>query len=116
MRAANRAKEEFLATLSHELRTPLNAMLGWTRLLRMGNSTPPAWPRALETIERNAHMQEQLIADILDVSRIVTGKLRVELRPIDLEPVLDAAIDALRPAADAKGVHLSSARSSQVAP
>ena len=106
--AANRAKEEFLATLSHELRTPLNAMLGWTRLLRMGKLDAAGMERALETIERNAHMQEQLIADILDVSRIVTGKLRVELRPIELEPVLDAAIDALRPAADAKGVHLAS--------
>ncbi len=106
--AANRAKEEFLATLSHELRTPLNAMLGWTRLLRMGKLDAAGMERALETIERNAHMQEQLIADILDVSRIVTGKLRVELRPIELEPVLDAAIDALRPAADAKGVHLTS--------
>ena len=106
--AANRAKEEFLATLSHELRTPLNAMLGWTRLLRMGRLDAAGMERALETIERNAHMQEQLIADILDVSRIVTGKLRVELRPIELEPVLDAAVDALRPAADAKGVHLTS--------
>jgi PAS domain S-box-containing protein len=80
--AANRAKEDFLATLSHELRTPLNAMLGWTRLLRMGKLEPAAMARALETIERNAHIQEQLIADILDVSRIVTGKLRLSLRPI----------------------------------
>ena len=64
--------------------------------------------RALETIERNAHMQEQLIADILDVSRIVTGKLRLELRPIELAPVIDAALDAVRPAAEAKGVHLTS--------
>ena len=107
LREANRAKEDFLATLSHELRTPLNAMLGWTRLLRMGKLDRPAMTRALETIERNAHVQAQLIADILDVSRIVTGKLRLELRPLDLEPVIDAAIDALRPAADAKGVDLS---------
>jgi signal transduction histidine kinase len=106
LREANRAKEDFLATLSHELRTPLNAMLGWTRLLRMGKLDRAAMIRALETIERNAHVQEQLIADILDVSRIVTGKLRLDLRPIDLAPVVDAAIDALRPAADAKGVHL----------
>jgi PAS domain S-box-containing protein len=106
--AANRAKEEFLATLSHELRTPLNAMLGWTRLLRTGKLDSAGMARALETIERNAHMQEQLIADILDLSRIVTGKLRVDLRPIELEPVLEAALDALRPAADAKGVHLTS--------
>jgi PAS domain S-box-containing protein len=105
--AANRAKEDFLATLSHELRTPLNAMLGWTRLLRMGKLDGPAVTRALATIERNAHVQEQLIADILDVSRIVTGKLRIELRPIDLTPVLDAALDAVKPAAEAKGIRLA---------
>jgi PAS domain S-box-containing protein len=104
--AANRAKEEFLATLSHELRTPLNAMLGWTRLLRMGKLDRAGMARALETIERNAHLQEQLIADILDVSRIVTGKLRLELRPMELPPILEAAIDAVRPAADAKSIQL----------
>jgi signal transduction histidine kinase len=106
LREANRAKEDFLATLSHELRTPLNAMLGWTRLVRMGKLDHAAMERALDTIERNAHVQEQLIADILDVSRIVTGKLRLVLRPLDLEPVIDAAMDALRPAADAKGIQL----------
>ena len=104
--AANRAKEDFLATLSHELRTPLNAMLGWTRLLRMGKLDQTAAVRALETIERNAHVQEQLIADILDVSRIVTGKLRLELSPIELAPVIEAAIDAMRPTAEAKGLRL----------
>ncbi len=104
--AANRAKEDFLATLSHELRTPLNAMLGWTRLARMGRLDGPAMQRALETIERNAHLQEQLIADILDVSRIVTGKLRLNLHPIDVGPVLAAAVDAVRPTAEAKGVSL----------
>ncbi len=105
--SANRAKEDFLATLSHELRTPLNAMLGWTRLLRMGKLEPPAMSRALETIERNARAQEQLIADILDVSRIVTGKLRIALRPMDLEPIVDASVDAMRPTAEAKGVRLT---------
>jgi PAS domain S-box-containing protein len=105
--AANRAKEEFLATLSHELRTPLNAMLGWTRLLRLGKLNAAEMARALETIERNARIQEQLIADILDVSRIVTGKLRLELRPVELGPVVDAALDAVRPAAEAKGVYLT---------
>jgi PAS domain S-box-containing protein len=105
--AANRAKEEFLATLSHELRTPLNAMLGWTRLLRMGKLDAAATARALETIERNARVQEQLIADILDISRIVTGKLRLDLRPIDLEPIVDAAIDAVRPTVEAKGLTLT---------
>jgi signal transduction histidine kinase len=108
LREANRAKEDFLATLSHELRTPLNAMLGWTRLLRMGKLDRAAMTRALDTIERNAHVQEQLIADILDVSRIVTGKLRLSLRQLELEPVIDAAIDALQPAADAKGIQLAS--------
>ena len=75
-RRANRAKDEFLATLSHELRTPLNAILGWAQLLRTGSSTPRRPQRALETIERNAQAQAQLIEDLLDVSRIVTGKLR----------------------------------------
>ena len=106
LEAANRAKEDFLATLSHELRTPLNAMLGWTRLLRMGRLDPAATGRALETIERNAHIQEQLIADILDVSRIVTGKLRLNLRPVELSPIIDAAVDAVRPTAQAKGITL----------
>jgi PAS domain S-box-containing protein len=105
---ANRAKEDFLATLSHELRTPLNAMLGWTRLLRTGKLDATGTQRALETIERNAHLQQQLIADILDVSRIVTGRLRLEIRPTDLTPLIDATLDAVRPAADAKGVRLGS--------
>ena len=104
--AANRAKEDFLATLSHELRTPLNAMLGWTRLLRTGRLDAKAMERALETVERNARLQEQLIADILDVSRIVTGKLRLNLRPIELVPVLDAAVDSMRATAQVKGVFL----------
>jgi PAS domain S-box-containing protein len=105
---ANRAKEDFLATLSHELRTPLNAMLGWTRLLRMGKLDAAGVTRALETIERNAQLQEQLISDILDVSRIVTGRLRLELRPTELAPIVDATLDALRAAAEAKGVGLAS--------
>ena len=106
---ANRAKEDFLATLSHELRTPLNAMLGWTRLLRMGKLDAAGMARALETIERNAQLQEQLISDILDVSRIVTGKLRLELRPTDLAPLVDATIDTLQPSASAKNITLQSA-------
>jgi PAS domain S-box-containing protein len=105
--AANRAKEDFLATLSHELRTPLNAMLGWTRLLRTGMLDEAGRERALKTIERNAHVQEQLIADILDVSRIITGRLRLDLRPLELAPVVDAAVDTVQPVAAAKGVHLS---------
>ena len=104
--AANRAKEDFLATLSHELRTPLNAMLGWTRLLRLGKLDDAGIARALQTIERNAHIQEQLISDILDVSRIVTGKLRLDLRPIELAPVVEAAVDAVRPTAGVKNLQL----------
>jgi PAS domain S-box-containing protein len=102
--AANRAKEDFLATLSHELRTPLNAMLGWTRLLRLGRLDTEGTARALETIERNARLQEQLIADILDVSRIITGKLRLDVRPIELAVLVEAAADSIRPAAEAKGI------------
>ena len=106
---AHRAKEDFLATLSHELRTPLNAMLGWTRLLRIGKLDAEGTARALETIERNARLQEQLIADILDVSRIVTGKLRLELRPTDLAPLVENTLDTLRPSADAKSITLNTA-------
>jgi signal transduction histidine kinase len=104
--AANRAKEDFLATLSHELRTPLNAMLGWTRLLRTGKLDRPGVERALDTIERNARHQAQLIADMLDMSRIVTGRLRLDVRRVELAPLLEAAIDAVRPAADGKGVSI----------
>jgi PAS domain S-box-containing protein len=106
LEAANRAKEDFLATLSHELRTPLNAMLGWTRLLRAGKLDGCAMELALETIERNAQVQEQLITDILDLSRIVTGKLRLDLRPIEIAPIVRAAVEAVKPTADAKGVSL----------
>jgi PAS domain S-box-containing protein len=113
LEAANRAKEDFLATLSHELRTPLNAMLGWTRLLRSGWLDEAGMARALETIERNAYAQEQLITDILDVSTIVTGKLRLDMRPIDLASIIDAAMDSVRPTALAKGVHLDVSITSQ---
>jgi PAS domain S-box-containing protein len=104
--AASRAKDEFLATLSHELRTPLAAMVGWTRMLRTGNLTPDKASKALETIERNAKAQADLIEDILDVSRIITGQLRLEIQPMDLAAVARAAIEAVRPAADAKEIHL----------
>ena len=99
---ANRTKDEFLATLSHELRTPLNAVLGWTVMLRGGQLQEPMRARALEAIERNARMQAQLIEDLLDISRIVTGKLRIDARPVDLAAVAEAALDAVRPAADAR--------------
>src|SRR5262249_39713832 len=103
----NRAKDVFFATLSHELRTPLNSILGWTQILmRGGIFDREKVGRALRTIDRNARAQAQLIADLLDVSRIVTGKLKVEPVPIDMAPLVDAAIDAARPAAEAKGVRL----------
>ncbi|MFY9821969.1 MAG: response regulator [Thermoanaerobaculia bacterium] len=104
---ANRMKDEFLATLSHELRTPLNAILGWVQVLRTGKLDEAAGARALETIERNARSQAQLIADLLDVSRIITGKLRLELKPVALGRIIDSALDSLRPAADAKAIELA---------
>ena len=103
---ANRIKDEFLATLSHELRTPLNAILGWAQVLRSGKVDPATTERALEAVERNARAQAQLISDLLDVSRIITGKLRLELRPVELPRILDAALDSVRPAAAAKGIHI----------
>ncbi|QSQ23179.1 response regulator [Pyxidicoccus parkwayensis] len=103
---ANRAKDEFLATLSHELRTPLTAILGWTRMLRSGHLTPEKQARALETVERNAQVQTQLIEDLLDVSRIIAGKLRLEMRSVVPIAVVEAALDSVRPTAEAKGVQL----------
>ena len=103
---ANRTKDEFLATVSHELRTPLNAILGWTRMLRTGAVEPKQFARVLETIERNARSQTQLIEDILDVSRIIAGKLRLNIQKTDLHTVVRQAMDAVRPAAEAKSVHL----------
>lgn len=99
-------KEEFLATISHELRTPLSAILGWTRMLRLGQLSPENSAKALDTIERNARAQAQLVDDLLDVSRIITGKLRMDVRPADPNTFIDAAVEAVRPAADAKGVHV----------
>jgi PAS domain S-box-containing protein len=103
---ANRTKDEFLATLSHELRTPLTAMLGWTWMLRARELDNETYLRAVDTIERNVRAQAQLIDDLLDVSRIITGKLRLEVVPADLAPVIEAAIDTARPAAAAKGIQL----------
>ena len=103
---ANRAKDEFLAVLSHELRTPLNSMLGWTQIIRAGGLDEKTLARAMDTIERNARSQAQLIADLLDVSRIVTGKLSVEMRHVPMVAVVEQAVDAVRPAATAKGVKL----------
>ena len=105
--AANRAKDEFLATLSHELRTPLNAILGWSRMLANGNLDPATARRAIAIIERNTKLQAQLIDDLLDISRIITGKLRLELRSVPIRSVLDAALDSVRHAADAKRIALT---------
>jgi signal transduction histidine kinase len=103
---SSRLKEEFLATISHELRTPLSAILGWTRMLRLGQLSPENSSKALDTIERNARAQAQLVDDLLDVSRIITGKLRMDVRPADPNSFIDAAVEAVRPAADAKGVRV----------
>lgn len=104
--AANRSKDEFLAMLSHELRTPLNAILGWTTLLRNRKLDKEATEHAVDTIHRNARSQARLIEDLLDLSRIVSGKLRLEAKPIELSSVIDAAIDTARPAAEAKEIRL----------
>jgi signal transduction histidine kinase len=104
--AANRAKDGFLAMVSHELRTPLNAILGWTRLLRGGALTPEKSARALETVERNALAQTQLIEDLLDMSRIIGGKLMLQHEAVELANVMQLSLDAVRPAADAKQIKL----------
>lgn len=103
---ASRAKDELLGVTSHELRTPLNAILGWSRLLRLGHITEEKQAHALETIERNAKIQVQLVEDLLDFSRVITGRLRLNLAPLEPSTVIEAAIDVVRPAADAKDVRL----------
>lgn len=102
----NRIKDEFLATLSHELRTPLNAVLGWVQLLRTRQLSPEVVARALETIERNAKSQAQLIEDLLDISRIIRGKFKLALHPCDLTAVVASALEAVRPTAEAKTIAL----------
>jgi signal transduction histidine kinase/ActR/RegA family two-component response regulator len=106
LQRANQLKDEFLATVSHELRTPLNAMLGWARMLRGGRLDEPTAARALEIIERNARVQAQIIEDLLDVSSIITGKLRLDVAAVELGPVIESAIDGVLPAVDAKGIRL----------
>ncbi|MBV9468453.1 MAG: PAS domain S-box protein [Abitibacteriaceae bacterium] len=103
---ANRMKDEFLATISHELRTPLNAILGWSRMLGDSRLGETERAQAIEAIQRNAHLQTQLIEDLLDVSRIITGKLRLEARPTDLSAVVEAAVESVLPAAQAKDIRL----------
>ncbi len=106
---ANRLKDEFLATLSHELRTPLNAVIGWSRMLNSGRLDRENAKHAQEVIERNAWAQKQIIEDILDVSRVITGKLQLSLSPVDLAAVVDAALDAVRPAMEAKEIEVEAA-------
>jgi PAS domain S-box-containing protein len=105
--AANRLKDEFLATLSHELRTPLNAIVGWTRLLRMRRLDEQATERAIETIDRNATLQARLVEDLLDMSRIITGKLRLKIACVDPISIIHAAINSVRWAAEAKSITIA---------
>jgi len=104
----NRLKDEFLSTVSHELRTPLNAILGWSHILRTNKIDEVRMNRALETIERNARSQAQLIEDLLDISRIITGKIRLNVQTVELLSVIEAVIDTVQPAADAKNIRLQS--------
>ena len=111
--AANRVKDEFLSTLSHELRTPLTAIMGWSHLLLHGEVAAEKEQQAIETIARNARSQAQLIDDLLEVSRIITGKLRLDFSPCKLQPVIDAAAESIRPTAEAKAVRLEVLRETQ---
>jgi K+-sensing histidine kinase KdpD len=103
---ANRTKDEFLATLSHELRTPLTAILGWARMISDNRLSEEDKAQGLEIIQRNALLQAQLVEDILDVSRIVSGKLRMEVRPVELSSVIEGAVESVLPAAEAKEIRL----------
>jgi signal transduction histidine kinase/CheY-like chemotaxis protein len=105
--AANRVKDEFLSTLSHELRTPLTSIIGWTSLMRAGRVKGDVQAQALETIERNARIQSRLIDDLLDLSRIISGKLLLDTREVDLASVVAGAVEVVRPAAAAKGIALT---------
>jgi signal transduction histidine kinase len=106
---SNRIKDEFLATVSHELRTPLNAMLGWLQIIRTPNMDPDTLDRALASIERNAQSQARVVEDLIELSRVVTGKLHLKTKPIDVRSVVEASIDVVRTAALAKGVTLKPA-------
>jgi PAS domain S-box-containing protein len=106
VREASRLKDEFLASLSHELRTPLNAVLGYARMLRAGVVSPDKQARAIDTIERNATSLAQIVEDVLDISRIISGKIRLDVQPVDVPRVVNNAVDVVSPAADAKGVRL----------
>ena len=114
--AANRLKDEFLANLSHELRTPLNAIVGWASILRSGSIGPEDLTEGLEVIDRNAKVQTQIIEDLLDVSRIVSGNLRLDVQRVNVAEVIDAAIAAVTPAAEAKGVRVTKVLDSLAGP
>ena len=107
--AANRMKDEFLATISHELRTPLTSILGWARMLTAGSLSKPQARHALEVIAQSAQSQTRLIEDILDTSRIITGRLKLDAHPVEIEHIFQAAVDVIRPSAEAKGIALSEA-------
>jgi len=113
---ANDIKDEFLALLSHELRTPLTSILGWSQMLVDDSLDSLESKHALEIILRNARAQRQLIDDLLDISRIITGKLRLEVLPVELQPMIEAVVDGVRPAADARGIHLQTALDSGLSP
>ena len=113
---ANRLKDEFLATASHELRTPLTAVVGWSRLLRTGKLDAENRARALESIERNATLQTKLIDDLLDVSRIITGKLTLDRRPLEIAHVVSDAVNTVRPAADAKNIAIETSFDAEAEP
>ena len=115
-RDANRMKDEFLAVLSHELRTPLNAIVGYARLLRGGILSGEKAARGLETLERNATWLTQIVEDVLDVSRIVAGKIRLDVQPVELPLIVDNAVATVQPAADAKGVRLQTTVDPRVGP
>jgi signal transduction histidine kinase/CheY-like chemotaxis protein len=114
--AANRVKDEFLATLSHELRTPLNSILGWAHLLASGKLDAAQHARAIKAIERGGLAQSRLIEDLLDLSRIVSGKLQLAMKPTVIQPLVEAAVDSLRPAADAKDIAIGVTLDSAVGP
>ena len=109
-------KDEFLATLSHELRTPLNAILGWAQILRMDVSDPKDRVQGLEIIERNARAQTQIIEDLLDMSRIISGKVRLDVQRVDLASVVQSAVETSKPAAEAKGIRLQTVLDPQAGP
>jgi PAS domain S-box-containing protein len=113
---ANRTKDDFLATVSHELRTPLTAILGWTSILRTSALPPEKQTRALETVERSARAQAQIVDDLLDISRIVAGRMRLEMQPVKLAPVVEAALEAVRPVAAARDIRLESQLEPEVGP